>query len=96
MAGAITFGLAEGGFGDEASAIWALPWGKVSLIDLYVGLAMFGGWIAYRERSFGRTIIWWGILAVLGNLAAGMYLVQASFRSQGMAELLLGMGTEHR
>ncbi len=90
MAVAIALGSIAGGFGDDASAIWALPWGKVSIIDLYLGLVIFGGWIAIRERSRQATAIWWVALAVTGNLAAGVYLVIASHRANDLNELLTG------
>ena len=90
MAVAIAAGFLAGGFGDDASAIWALPWGKVSLVDLYLGLALFGGWIAVRERSRRTVAIWWVTLAVLGNFAAGIYLVVASHRAADLNELLTG------
>ena len=35
MTAAIIYGFTSGDFGDNGSQIWALPWGKVTLIDLY-------------------------------------------------------------
>jgi hypothetical protein len=90
MVAAIAYGFAAGNFSDEASSIWSLPWGKVTLIDLYAGLAIFGGWIAFRERKPGRVALWWVALATLGNLAAGAYLLVALHGSKNSAELLLG------
>ena len=96
MVGAITYGLAGGGFSDEASAIWALPWGKVMLIDLYAGLAIFGAWIAVRERRALPVALWWCGLVVLGNLAAGAYLVSALRGSDDTTDLLLGRSATSR
>ena len=90
MAGAIVYGLVSGGFADDGSAIWALPWGKVSLIDLYAGLVMFGAWIAVRETSRARIALWWVALVVLGNFAAGVYLVRAAMLADNTRELLMG------
>lgn len=90
MAGAIVYGFISGGFGDDASAIWALPWGKVSIIDLYLGLVIFGAWIAVREDNPARIGLWWAALVVLGNFAAGLYLVRAAMLSADTRELLLG------
>jgi hypothetical protein len=90
MAGAISFGLASGDFGSEGAEILALAWGKVTLIDLYVGLALFGTWVAFRERSWVPTVVWWALLVVLGNLAATVYLAVAAFRSGDLGELLTG------
>ena len=90
MAAAIIYGFTAGSFGDDASALWALPWGKVSLIDLYAGLIIFGAWVAFRETSLGRTVLWWIALATLGNLAAGAYLVIAALRAGDVTELMVG------
>ena len=90
MAGAILYGFANGDFGANGSDIWALPWGKVTLIDLYAGLTLFGGWIAVRESSRSRIALWWLALVVLGNFAAGIYVVKALFESNTTTELLTG------
>lgn len=90
MSVAIVFGLIEGDFSAEGSQIWALAWGRVSLVDLYLGLAIFGGWVAVRERRPFPTMLWWIALVLLGNFAAGVYLITASFRSRDIRQLLLG------
>lgn len=90
MAAAIIYGFANGEFGDQGSAIWALEWGKVTLIDLYVGLAIFGAWVALRESSWVRIALWWAALVVLGNFAAGVYVVRTAMTSENVNELLLG------
>lgn len=90
MVAAIAYGFANGGFSEEASSIWALPWGKVTLIDLYAGLVLFGAWIAFRERRASLVVLWWLALVVLGNLAAGVYLVVALHGSDDTSDLLLG------
>ena len=87
---AIAYGSAAGGFGDDFSSLWSLPWGRVSLIDLYAGLVIFGAWVAYREKSLGRTVLWSIALLTLGNLAAGVYLARAAFNSDDVANLLVG------
>ena len=89
MAGSIAWAFATGDFFEEGSQIWGLAWGKVSLIDIYVGLAFFAAWIAYREGSWSRTAAWWIGLIVLGNLTAAVYLALAAFTSNSAEELLL-------
>lgn len=90
MVAAIAYGIASGELTAEGRAIWGLAWGKVSLIDLYVGLALFGAWIGLRERRPARVAGWWLALAVTGNLGAALYLVVASFTSSTVEEMLLG------
>jgi len=90
MTSAILYGFVNGDFGGNASAIWGLPWGKVTLIDLYAGLVIFGAWVAVREASRVTTALWWIALTTLGNLAAGVYLLRALFDAEDTNELLMG------
>lgn len=96
MVVAIVFGLSEGGFFADGSQIWGLPWGRVTLVDLYLGLAIFGAWIGVRERSRTAKAIWWASLIVLGNLAAGIYLSVAAFTARDARALLLGVRADSR
>lgn len=73
---AITF--VTGDFTIEGSQILDLAWGRMSLIDLYVGAALVGGWIAHRERSWPRILAWWLALVVLGHLASAIYVLAAA------------------
>lgn len=90
MASIIAFGFVSGEFTSEGSQIWGLAWGKVSLVDLYVGLAIFASWVAVRERRLIKAVSWWISLVVLGNLAAAVYLAWVAFTSDDVRELLTG------
>ena len=46
------------GFRDELTAIFALPWGRATMVDLYLGFALISGWIIYRERSLRGAAPW--------------------------------------
>jgi hypothetical protein len=89
MAVTIMAGLAAGNFGDEGGTILDLAWGRVTLVDLYVGLALFGGWIVIRERG-AAALPWLVALALLGNLATALYALIASLRSNSPTAFLLG------
>ena len=90
MVGALAYGFATGDFGADGSAILDLAWGRVTLIDLYVGLALIGSWIVVREGSWPRSLPWLVGLVVLGSLAAALYVLIASLRSRDLRQLLLG------
>lgn len=62
-------------------------WGITTMVDLYLGLAIFAGWIAYREQSSARTLAWCVGLCLLGNLAALLYLFIASLRARTVDDL---------
>lgn len=89
MAGAIVYGFVSGDFGDEGRVILDLAWGRVTLIDLYVGLVLFGGWILLRERSLA-AIPWLLSFVVLGNLAAAVYAFRAAMRTDSISVFLVG------
>lgn len=62
-------------------------WGITTLVDLYIGLFVIGGWIAYRERSAWRSALWWIALCLTGNLTTVVYLLQAALRSESIEDL---------
>lgn len=90
MAGVIATALITGDFFTEGSEIWSLPWGRVSLVDIYVGLAFFAAWIGYREHSMWARLGWWIGLVLLGNFTAALYLTVAAYRSSNPNQLLTG------
>jgi hypothetical protein len=58
MTGILIYGFTIGDFSAEGTRLLAMPWGIVSLVDLYVGFAMFSGWIVFREKAMLPSIIW--------------------------------------
>jgi hypothetical protein len=72
-----------GDFFGEGSVILSLAWGKISLIDVYIGFFIFSGWIISRERSVGRSLIWVVFMMVFGNMTACLYILIALRQSSG-------------
>ena len=64
------------------SPIPDLPWGIVSLVDLYGGFILVCLWIAYKE-SLSATIIWSFFVLILGNLATAIYVIYSINKSRG-------------
>lgn len=83
MAGVILYALVYGEFRQEGSLLLSLPWGIVSLVDLYVGFTLFSGWILYRERSVFQAGIWILAMMLLGFFIGCLYTFIALHRSQG-------------
>lgn len=83
MAAAIAYGFIIGDFFAEAELMLPLPWFHISMIDLYVGFALFAGWIIYREKSIARAAIWIVLLMTLGNLLSCIYVALAATRARG-------------
>lgn len=62
-------------------------WGVTTMADLYVGLLVIAGWIAYRERSIPRTLAWVVGLCLLGNLVTLIYVLISSLRAKSVEDL---------
>lgn len=90
MAGAIVYGLTDGSFAEEFSLVAELPWGRVSLIDLYLALLIGGSWIGWRERSAITAILWLGAVLTLGSFGLATYIAVNSWRADSVHELLVG------
>jgi hypothetical protein len=60
-----------------------MPWGIVSLVDVYVGFVLFSGWIIYREKSLLRSVLWVAAVMILGNFTASVYALIALVTSRG-------------
>ena len=83
MSAAIGYAFAAGDFGTEGSQLLAMPWGIVSLVDLYVGFSLFSLWIFYREPNKLIAIVWVALLLVLGFFIGSLYVLLALFKSEG-------------
>jgi hypothetical protein len=83
MLALITRAVVAGGFCQEATALAALSWGKVTLADLYVGFALFSGWVMFREASALRAVAFVVLVMTLGNAFAAVYVLVALLRSGG-------------
>jgi hypothetical protein len=79
----IIYGFGVGDFWSEGMTLLAMPWGIVTLVDLYTGFALFSGWILYREKSLGRAAIWIILLLILGFFLGCIYVLMAFQASQG-------------
>ena len=79
----LVYGFTAGDFRTDGAALLQNPWGIVSMVDLYTGFALFSGWIVYREKSWGRSILWVVLMMVLGFFTASVYTFIALQTSGG-------------
>ena len=77
MTGILIYGFTTGNFSAEGARLLAMPWGIVSLVDLYVGFSLFSGWIVFREKALWPSIIWVILMMVLGFWAGALYTLIA-------------------
>ena len=83
MGAVLIYGFTVGDFTAEGSQLLSMPWGIVSLVDLYVGFTLFSGWIIFREASLVKTTAWIVAVMVLGFFAASLYALLALRSSSG-------------
>lgn len=83
MTVAILQGFLVGDFFEDGGEILANPWGIVSLVDLYVGFALFSLWIAFREKSVVVAAVWIILMMVLGFFTGALYVLVALYGSKG-------------
>ena len=83
MTAVLIYGFTIGDFSGEGSTLLKMPWGIVSLVDLYTGFMLFSGWIIYREKSLVAAIVWMAAMLTLGFWAGSLYALIALFRSEG-------------
>ena len=83
MTAVLIYGFSVGDFSGEGQVLLSMPWGIVSLVDLYVGFILFSGWIVYREKSLVRSIVWVFFMMVLGFFTASLYTLIALQTSGG-------------
>lgn len=83
MTAVLVYGFTMGDFTAEGAALLSMPWGIVSLVDLYVGFTLFSGWIVFRERALLPSVVWVALMMVLGFWAGALYTFIALQTSGG-------------
>lgn len=77
LALALAYALTSGHLATDAQRLLVNPWGLATLIDIYVGFALFSCWIVWRERHKGRAAVWVALVLATGNLASTLYVLLA-------------------
>jgi len=81
MTSVLVNGFVNGNFSSDGAALIANPWGIVSMVDLYVGFALFSIWIVFREKNTISAVIWVVLMMVFGFLAGSLYTLIALYQS---------------
>ncbi len=64
------------------SSIPSMPWGIVSLVDLYSGFILFSLWIFYKENLL-PAIVWTFFVMTLGSFTIALYIIYSIRNSDG-------------
>ena len=87
---AIGVSMATGSISEEGSLLLDTAWGRMSLIDIYVGAALIAGWVYLREANPWVLLFWIPVFIVLGHGGTALYAAIAAFRSDDVTSFLLG------
>lgn len=68
-------GPLHGSLVDQGGVMLTLPWGVVTLLDLYIGFAFMAVIIMLAERSWLVGLLWALPLFFLGNVWAAVWLL---------------------
>jgi hypothetical protein len=79
----LLYGFTVGDFAGEGSQLLSMPWGIVSLVDVYIMFTLFSCWIIYRERSIPRSAVWVFFVMLLGSFTCSLYALIALLTSHG-------------
>jgi len=77
----LMYGFVFGEFFKEGNTLMSIPWGHVSLIDVYIGFFLFSSWVIFREQKTLIAVIWIISIMILGNFITCLYATIALFRS---------------
>jgi len=80
MAGVIIWAQGEVSIID--SPIVGMPWGIVSLVDLYSGFILFSLWIFYKEKKV-IAMVWTFFVMTLGSFTIALYIIYSIKNSDG-------------
>jgi hypothetical protein len=83
MGSALVYGFTQGDLSADGQVLFSIPWGIVSLVDVYVGFTLFSGWVVFREPKLWVALIWVALIMVLGFFIASLYALIALFNSRG-------------
>ena len=83
MTGILIYGFTVGNFSAEVAKLLAMPWGIVSLVDLYVGFTLLSCWIVFREKAWLPSVVWVILMMVLGFWTGALYTFIALQTSGG-------------
>lgn len=86
MSIALVYAFAAGQFRVDGLKLLDNPWGLATLVDIYVGFALFSCWVVWRETTAKKALMWIALIIVGGNLVSTLYVLIALHESKGNVE----------
>ncbi|NNE37007.1 MAG: DUF1475 family protein [Gammaproteobacteria bacterium] len=79
----ILLAISHGNLAVEGPLLLDMPWGFLSLVDIYTGLIVISYWVAWRENSIFKSLPWIIMLMFLGNMGTCLYMLKCLIESRG-------------
>jgi len=67
-------------FNPALNSITSIHWGKLMLLDLYLGFLVFGVLVFLVEKSVAKALVWTLPCMILGNSVSLIYLAVKFFK----------------
>ncbi|MGB1801016.1 MAG: DUF1475 family protein [Gammaproteobacteria bacterium] len=83
MTAFVIYASLYGDFFQEVNILTDMAWGKVSLVDLYIGLIIFSIWVYWRESNKQTGLAWSIAILLLGNMITCLYLIRIAYQAEG-------------
>jgi len=83
------YGFMKGNISHEGTMLFAMPWARVMILDIYIGFVIFGTWIYFREQNIRRFLMWFILLLFIGNLIAVAYIIYVILNSKNDTHKLM-------
>ena len=83
MSSFVMYATFNGDFFSEGAILMSMPWGIVSLVDIYLGLIIFCFWVCWRENNKNVALLWSVSILLLGNMISCLYILKAAYESNG-------------
>jgi hypothetical protein len=83
----IVWAIPSGSVVTALIAIGGMPWGAVTLVDLYVGFAIAYGWMLVVERRTWPRLGWLLLMLGLGNLATALFVLARCFAARSVTDI---------
>jgi hypothetical protein len=77
---ATTWASAQLPFYRTPQALVTHPWFIATLVDTYLAFFTYWLWVAYKEASVWRSVLWLLLIFALGNIAMSAYALTTLFR----------------
>jgi hypothetical protein len=75
----------------ELPSLIKIPWMEATLFDFYANVLVISFWVAYKETSLTKTILWIVFLITMGSVATCVYVLKELFalkEEEGLRVLL--------